>query len=231
MPRCFDNGILVARPPLVKPPFDRQDVMNKVASMLEQLFGSKTRVRMLALFLHHPEDVFYVRELTRRINTQINAVRREIQNLERMGLIVAGDAKEEEAAIKRPGLKRKYYSANSSFPLLQEIRSLFTKAYIMTEWKLPEQIRKLGDVRYLAFMGMFSGQKQHPVDIFVVGYLEKDALAELMRKVEKELGTEIRYTHMPPTEYQYRREMGDRFVQSILDTPKTVIVNSMDDRR
>lgn len=199
--------------------------------MLEQLFGSKTRVRMLALFLHHPEEVFYVRELTRRINTQINAVRREIQNLERMGLVIAGIGKEEDTAVKRPGLKRKYYSANMSFPLIQEIRALFTKAYIMTEWKLPEQILKLGDIRYLAFMGMFAGQKQHPVDMFVVGYLEKDALRDLVQKVEKELGTEIRYTHMPPTEYQYRREMGDRFVQSILDTPKTVIVNTADERK
>ena len=185
---------------------------------------------MLALFLHHPDDVFYVRELTRRLDTQINAVRREISNLERMGLIVAGDKKDDEPNVKRPGLKRKYYTANRDFLLMEEIRSLFTKAYIMTESKLPEQIRKLGDVRYLAFMGAFSGNKQHPVDLFIVGYLEKDALQAVINKVEQELGMEIRFTFMPPTEYQYRRDMGDRFVQSILDTPKTVIVNTADER-
>ncbi len=199
--------------------------------MLEQLFGSKTRVRMLAQFLHHPDEVFYVRELTRLVNTQINAVRREIQNLEKMGIIIEGSATIEEKGIKHPGLKRKYYLVNTQCPLVNEIQALFTKAYIMTECKLPEQILKLGEIRYLAFMGVLSGNRSHPVDMFIVGYVEKEALREVIAKVEKALGIDIRYTQMPPTEFQYRRDMGDRFVQAIMDTPKTVVVNTLEEHR
>ena len=55
--------------------------------MLEQLFGSRTRTKLLRLFLMHPERAFYIRELTRLIDTQINSVRRELQNLQSGGVI------------------------------------------------------------------------------------------------------------------------------------------------
>ena len=54
---------------------------------IEQLFGSKTRARLLSLFLENSERCFYVRELTRRIDAQLNSVRRELQNLVRLGIV------------------------------------------------------------------------------------------------------------------------------------------------
>lgn len=199
--------------------------------MLEHLFGSRTRVKLLTLFLHHPEEVFFVRELTRKVNTQINAVRREIQNLEKVGLIVEGVAKVEDVQVKRPGLKRKYYIANKDFALMHEVRSLITKAYIISEWKLHEQIAKIGPVKYLAFFGVFQGQRNQPVDILIVGELDAGGLRDIMQKAEKELGFEINYTLMTTSEYTYRRDMADRFLESILQSPKTVVINTFDDRR
>lgn len=199
--------------------------------MLEHLFGSRTRVKLLTLFLHHPEEVFFVRELTRKVNTQINAVRREIQNLEKVGLIVEGVAKVEDVQVKRPGLKRKYYIANKDFALLHEVRSLITKAYIISEWKLHEQIAKVGSVKYLAFFGIFQGQRNQPVDILIVGELDQSKLREIMQKAEKEVGFEINYTLMTPAEYTYRRDMADRFLESVLQSPKTVVINTFDERR
>lgn len=199
--------------------------------MLEHLFGSRTRVKLLTLFLHNPEEVFFVRELTRRINTQINAVRREIQNLSRIGLITTGSAKGEDAGVRRPGLKRKYYVANREFPLLQEVRALLTKAYVLTEWRLHEQAKKLGDVRYLAFLGLFAGLRNQPIDVFIVGDVDPDNLRIMIKKVEKELGFEINYTHMTTQEFVYRRDIADRFLEGILATPKTVVINKLEEKR
>lgn len=151
--------------------------------MLEHLFGSRTRVKLLTLFLHNPEKVFYVRELTRRIDTQINAVRREIDNLVKMGLLAEGTGSEPDEDARRPGIKRKYYMINASFPLYDEVRTLLTKAYVLHEWNLPEKIFRLGDVRYLALMGMFVGLKNQPVDVFIVGELNRDALKDVMKEV------------------------------------------------
>ncbi len=210
---------------LVKRVREGQDTSN---AMLEHLFGSKTRVKLLTLFLHNPDEVFYVRELTRRIDTQINAVRREIENLQNIGLVVEGHAKEEDEGVRRPGLKRKYYVANRDFPLMPEVRALLIKAYVLTEWKLHEHIRKLGDVRYVAFMGIFSGQRNQPVDLFIVGDVSPQGLSQIMKKAEKELGFEINYTLMTLPEYTYRRDMSDRFLESIMKTDKTVVVNKLE---
>jgi len=198
--------------------------------MLEHLFGSRTRVKLLTLFVHHPDETFYVRELTRKINTQINAVRREIQNLEKIGLIKEGVASVEEAGVKRPGLKRRYYIANKDFPLIAEVRSLLTKAYVLTEWKLHEQIGKIGTIKYMAFFGIFQGQRNQPVDILIVGEMDTNKLREIMNKAEALLGFEVNYTFMTTQEYTYRRDMADRFLESVLQSPKTVVINTFEAR-
>ncbi|MBO7664277.1 hypothetical protein J6S46_00220, partial [Candidatus Saccharibacteria bacterium] len=54
---------------------------------VEKLFGSKTRAKLLRLFFENPGKSFYVREMTRVIEEQINSVRRELLNLESIGII------------------------------------------------------------------------------------------------------------------------------------------------
>lgn len=196
--------------------------------MLEHLFGSKTRVKLLTLFLHHPEESFYVRELTRRIDTQINAVRREIQNLLTVGLILEGEGKTDAPGLKRPGLKRKYYVANREFPLFQEITSLLTKAHILLERKLDERIKRLGDVKYVAFMGTFLGQRSTGVDLFVVGRVNEKELKKLVDEIQRQLGFEINYTCMSPQEFAYRKDIADRFLHSVLQAPKHVVIDALE---
>jgi len=199
--------------------------------MLEHLFGSRTRLKLLMLFLQKPDETFYVRELTRLIGTQINAVRRELQNLTTIGLLIEGVGKDEGEGQKRPGLKRRYYTANQEFPLMQEVRALLIKAYALMEWKLDDQVRKLGDVRYLSFMGIFLGQRNQPVDMFIVGDLDRAGLKTLMQEAEKRLGIEINYTVMAPQEFAYRKEMADRFLEGIMKAPKNVVINRLDEKR
>ena len=153
--------------PLVKSRVNRQDTED---NMLEHLFGSKTRVKLLTLFLHNSDKAFYVRELTRLIDTQINAVRRELENLIGLGMVneVMGGTDDS----KFPGLKRKYYKMNDTFPLLQEIRILITKAHVLMERRLDKEISTLGDVQYAALMGSFIGKSGSPVDLFLVGVIE-----------------------------------------------------------
>jgi len=183
------------------------------------------------LFVQKPDDIFYVRELTRLIGTQINAVRRELQNLMNIGLLIEHVGKDENEGQKRPGLKRRYYAVNQQFPLMQEVRALLIKAYALMEWKLDEQVRKLGDVRYLAFMGIFLGQRNQPVDMFIIGDLERAGLKTLMQEAEKRLGVEINYTVMSPQEYAYRKEMADRFLEGIMKAPKNVVISRLDEKK
>lgn len=207
--------------------------------MLEHLFGSKTRVKLLRLFLRNPSEPIFVRELTRRVETQINAVRRELMNLVKLGLVI--EAVVEEPAVtggkKRPGLKRKYYQLNANFPLLSEISSLILKAQVLLDRRLDKEIAALGDVRYLAFMGAFiqggatTGSSAAPaIDLFLVGHVDADAFKTLMTEVEAVFGSELNFSILALDEFRYRKDLGDRFLHSILEAPKKVLIDRLHER-
>lgn len=192
--------------------------------MLEHIFGSRTRVKLISLFLSAPDEPIYVRELTRRIGTQINAVRRELSNLLKFQFIVECRGVSEEA--KRPGLKRKYYKLNTVYPLLPEIKALITKAHVLVEHHLDRELEQLGQVKYAALMGRFLGQTA-PVDLFLVGSVNAGTLRKLLAKMEKALGQEINYTVISMQEYGYRKDMMDKFLLSVMESPKDVIVDRL----
>src|ERR1700684_653146 len=82
--------------------------------MVEQLFGSKTRVKLLQLFYSNPNRSFYVRELTRKIDEQINSVRRELSNLLSIGIIVSDNTN-----------NRLYYEVNQKFEYFTPLQQIF----------------------------------------------------------------------------------------------------------
>jgi predicted transcriptional regulator len=196
--------------------------------MLEHLFGSRTRVKLLGLFLRHSDEPLFVREITRRINTQINAVRRELSNLMKLGFIV--EVEEEgggKGSRKTPGLKKKYYKVNPSFKLYEEISALITRAQVLLEGRLDSDILRLGDIRYLAFLGAFMNKAKAPVDLFIIGTVDTPALKKLVAESEKSLGFEINFSVMSLEEYRYRKDMTDKFLYAILESNKNVVVDRL----
>ena len=84
--------------------------------MLEHLFSSRTRVKLLELFLLHPEREVHVREICRITRVNINAVRRELANLEEIGLLTScwrGNAR--------------FYTVNMAFPIYKELVGILVK--------------------------------------------------------------------------------------------------------
>jgi len=200
--------------------------------MLEQLFGSKTRVALLKLFFENPDKAYFVRELTRAINAQINSVRRELENLVNLGIVEVienppvRDVKEWEDVPK--GLNRKkFYQLNSLFILREELSSLFSKSHLMLEKDLMNQLASL-DNSYLTVMtGFFASLEEQSVDILFVGSIPRQELATLIKGYEQKLGREINYTVMPLKEFEYRREITDKFLYDILVNPKIVLVDKI----
>jgi hypothetical protein len=215
-------------------------------TMLEQLFGSKTRVRLLRLFLTQQEEAFFVRELTRKVGAQINAIRNELENLVAMDLIEIDEAfinpqedavapatrakerKNKDAA--RATSQRKYYRLNKASVLYPELRALFLKSRILLEKDLIRRITKAGPVSYLALLGYFVGDEEAPTDAIVVGKINKEKLATIMRSFEREVGHEINYTVMTPHEFRYRMDLTDRFLYAILESRKVVVSDTITQR-
>ena len=190
----------------------------KRTAPLEQLFGSTARVRLLRFFLGNDADDnrFFVRELVRKLNVQLNGVRRELQNLEALGLLESSSGESQ---------KKRYYKLNKNFPLYSELKALISKAEFFTENRLIEELKKLGAVNLLILTGHFVGIKDSPTDMLIVGKIKRSSLAKKVADLEKEMCREINYTLFSPREYKYRKDITDKFLYQILGNKKIVAIN------
>lgn len=194
--------------------------------MLEHLFGSKTRVRLLRLFLHHPEEAFFVRELARKTHFQMNAVRRELLNLTKFGCLAESKAPA-SAEEKGPSGQRRYYRLNTDFVLYPELRALLLKSQMLLEQNFVKRVQDMGQVKYLALTGRFVDDASLPTDLLVIGKVNRDRLERLIHDFERELGASVRFTVLTDPEFRYRRQVGDKFIYSILEGKKVVIVDDL----
>ncbi|MFH1142817.1 MAG: hypothetical protein ABIH67_01425 [Candidatus Uhrbacteria bacterium] len=195
--------------------------MAKSVFKLEQLFGSKTRARLLGLFLQNPEEAYFVRELTRKIDAQLNSVRRELENLVALGAVI--DTVKPDGATGSE--KKKYFKANTDFLLFEDLSNLLKKTKILLKKNLVQQIDDKGKIDYLSFTGKFVGQQDVPTDIVIVGSIDQKILQKVVKGFETELGDEINYTLMPREEFLYRKQITDRFLFSILEHEQVVMID------
>ncbi len=201
---------------------------------VEQLFGSKTRVKLLALLLDVPERSYYVREITRKIDAQLNSVRRELQNLVQLGIVLEVEGKmfdnESEGTGKKSDEKKKYYQANKQFVFFDELRSIMKKSAVMMNKSFVDEVTHEGSVDYLCLMGKFVDDSSVPSDMLIVGSISAPKLQKAVERFEGEIGREINYTFMPADEYHYRLEVKDRFLESLLKAETIVLIDKMSDK-
>ena len=184
------------------------------ARMLEKLFGSRTRVKLLRLFLLHPQKEYFVREISRMVHEQINSVRRELGNLERIG-IVASEEKD----------KKKFYRAQEDFILFSELRALILKSRFTIEKEFIQSVRALGSVVYFVLTGYFVNERDAKVDMLIVGNVNRAKLGTIIEAFQSSFGTPLRYTVMTKEEFHYRRDVTDKFLYEILNGKKIVVVD------
>ncbi len=191
--------------------------------MFDQLFGSKTRVKLLSLFLNNPERPFYVREITRKIDEQINSVRRELSNLLSIGIIKSDSAN-----------NKLYYQVNPKYQYYPELRKIFStipiKNKAIRETKEEDQIatklRATGSIELAFLTGSFVREPYVSIDILVVGDVNRARVAKVVAELEKEMSREINYAIFTPDEYAYRTNLNDRFLATVLDAKRIMLIDS-----
>ena len=186
--------------------------------MLEHIFGSMTRVRLLLIFFRSPGRAFYVRELARLADNQLNGIRREIANLEKIGLVrqvEPGEASSGELGTERS----KYYQLCADSLLFQELKALLIKAQLLEDQALVESLRQRGgSIKLLILTGVFTGATDVETDLVLVGQLRPLVIANIIREYETDLGKSIRYTLLTEAEFKERQEIGDKFLYSIFES-------------
>lgn len=183
---------------------------------MEQLFGSKTRIKLLNLFLRNPRKIFYVRELARMTGDFINSIRRELENLKKLGLL---------KSHHKDG--KRFYQVNSDFFLFEEITALFSKAEVFFENELINKLKDSANIDYMVFTGIFTGAPTS-TDILLVGKQFNDnSISEVLDKFTEVLGRQIKYTLMDTEEFNYRQSITDTFVFDILLNKKIVMIDKL----
>lgn len=189
--------------------------------MIEQLFGSKTRVKLLQLFYSNPNRSFYVREITRKIDEQINSVRRELSNLLNAGIISSETTN-----------NRLYYEINKSYQFYDPLSQIFgASAGVTADEDTSEStaaLKSLGNVNLALYTGQFTRDEKSGIDFLVVGDVNHTQLSKYVADLETKEGKAIRYAVMDKKEFEYRRQINDRFLLTVLDAKKQVIIDKDD---
>lgn len=193
--------------------------------MIEQLFGSKTRVKLLQLFYSNPNRSFYVREITRKIDEQINSVRRELSNLLSIGIIVSENTN-----------NKLYYEVNQKFEYYKPLQEIFgggmtkpapKKAKTADDSGEPAvtDLQSVGHIELALYTGQFTRDESAGIDFLVVGDVNKHALKKYVSELEAQEGKSLRYATMKLPEFQYRLAIKDRFVSAIEQAKKQILVD------
>lgn len=178
--------------------------------MLKALFSSNTRVKLLIAFLSNPDEEFFIRELTRKLSEQINSIRRELNNLKSIGLLRS-----------RSKFRKKYFSVNEDFPILEELRAIINKCTDPKK-ELIKKMERLGDLSVVIFSGTFVGKKEKALDLLVVGSVTKEDLSDFLQTEVKQ-GKSIRFGILTKDDFLYRLRLNDRFIIDMLKDPDNVV--------
>jgi len=151
--------------------------------MLETLISSKTRIKLLQKFFLNSDTTAYLRSLEGEFGDSTNAIRLELNHLEKAGLLQSfADG------------NKKIFRANKKYPLFFEIRSILLKN-IGIDQIIENVIQRLGILKKVYLTGRFAqGLDSEQIDLIFVGVIDDKYLAEVIEKVEKHIHRKIKYT-------------------------------------
>jgi len=169
----------------------------------------------MTIFLMNPSEEYFIRELTRKLDEQINSIRRELDNLKRVGLLKT-----------RTKNRKKYYYTNTGFAIYDELKSIIIKA-VSTNETLIKDLQGMGEIIVLALSGQFIDKPTSSVDMFIVGDVDREKLTQY---INNEIRTKrpIKFTVMSEEDYRYRLSCKDKFVSDLMNNEDNQIaINKM----
>ena len=177
--------------------------------------GSRTRSKILGLFFSHPNEEFYVREVERRIKENINSVRRELNKLMELGILLS----------YKKGNQR-YFRINKNLPIYEELKMIFIKTDGLAD-ELKQVLGKEAGIESAFIYGSWAEGKEKlksDVDLFIIGEVDENRLISGLNDLEKRLSREINYVIFLSQEVQKRVRANDPFVKNVMEGSKIFLV-------
>lgn len=188
--------------------------------MIDALFGSKTRIKLLHLFLNNPGKSFYVREITRLIDEQINSVRRELSNMLNVGIIKSDTSD-----------NKLYYEVDQRYEHYVPLRAIFSDNVSVSEqshtipstldWQ--SKLDEVGNIKLAVLAGVFVPNSVTSVDLLLVGNPSPAKLKTFIKSLEKQEGRELNYSVLAYDEFYYRLSIHDKFITELIASKHIVL--------
>jgi len=188
--------------------------------MLETLLGSKLRVKVLGWLFSHPDERYFVRQLTNLLGEDSTNVSRELIRLENIGILVS----------QKEG-KQKYYQANRKNPLFKELRSIMIKTVGIADVirsALSQEADRISAAFIFGSIADGTDKKTSDIDVMVVGPISFEETVTLLSSAEEKLGQEINPVVYSVSEFRKRVKEGDHFINNLLESEKIFLIGDKD---
>jgi hypothetical protein len=188
-----------------------------MSEILENLFGSKERARLIRFFMQNPEQAFEFGEIIKKNMLVSSKTRTELQNLLKIRFV-----------SKRMKKGKSFYELNQNFNFYPELKGLIAKSNVYPQCKGLSGVSKIGNIKLAAISGVFINYEKSKADMIIVGdAVSKAKLKNLMNRLEAEVGREISFMLMTMEEFKYRLNMLDKFILEFLEGPHEEVINKI----
>jgi hypothetical protein len=201
--------------------------------VLERLFGSAAKVKIIKLFLFNPDAAFDVGQAAERSKVTSEIARKEINNLLEINFIkpkfyIKEVKKQKNRNIEIVRKRVNGYILDQKFPYIEDIKAFLSNINPFKHKDIVEKISRAGKIQLLIISGIFIKNPDSRADLLVVGdSLKQSQLDNIISTIESEIGKEIRYAAFETEEFNYRLAMFDKLVRDILDYPHEKIINKL----
>jgi hypothetical protein len=188
-----------------------------MSDVLEAIFGSKEKMRMLRFFLQNPEHDYTVAEIAQRNMLVAKKMRKELNTLIKIKFILTKTRK-----------GKTLYALNQEFVFYPELKNLIAKDNLFPQSKSLDKIKDLGNVKLAVISGAFINYHKSKADmILVIDEVNRAKLKNLMSNLEAEIGKEVDFVLMNNEEFKYRLNMLDKFILEFLEGPHEEVINKV----
>jgi hypothetical protein len=201
--------------------------------ILEKIFGSAAKVKMMRLFLFNPASAFDLEDIMEKSRVDIHEAKKNIQLMQKMGLIKRRPfyrEKEKNSKGKKTVSRTRVsgYTLDSAFPYLTSLADFLIHINPMKHKDILNKINRVGKIKLIIISGVFIQESESRVDLLVVGdHIRKASLDTVIKNIESEIGKELRYASFETEDFNYRVSMCDKLVRDILDYPHERVVDKL----
>ena len=186
-----------------------------MSTILGTLFSSKTRVKLITLFIMSPTKSFYQREMEKLLEIPIRGIQQEIKKLVSIGFLtseISGN--------------RVYFKVNQDFVLFNELKKIILKTEAIGN-VIKEDIEDLGKISFCFIFGSFAKgteDSRSDIDLMVIGQVPAKKLSVVVQKISEKTSREINSRLYSEDEFLKKFRQSDNFIKQVALGKKIYLV-------